>query len=539
MSSAERDLGPLEELLEDRLGLSRASLHLGADLEAVLRERMRARGCSDLGDYRRALDRPEVAREELHVLAGQLTVGETYFFREWPQIEACVEVALPERFAARPDGEPITVLSAGCASGEEAYTLAIALHTAYPGLLPHRIKVVGVDVNPGAVQKAQRARYSEWTLRAVPDDMRQRFFARAGADVALRQEIGKLVEFQVRNLLDDDPAFWRPGAFDAIFCRNVLMYFAPQKMAEVLDRFHGALAPRGFLFLASSESLRAASAAFEAAHSHGIFYYRRGSARAHPARGDAPRASRWVARIHEASARVAEVAQRVSPPPRGDAPASPTARRALPSPRPPSTRPPSTRPPSTRPPSTRPPSTRPPSTRPPALAELAAIDRALELIGGERFTDAMAALSALPQRAAPSARVELLRAVILCQQGDLARAERACQRALDAGDAGDSGAAHYVLGLCQEQAGDAAGAAQHYKAAASRDPSFAMPHLRLGLLAKRAGDLATTRDELGRAAALLVSERQERLVLFGGGFPRSALIGLCQAELTARGGRAG
>ncbi|WP_437580870.1 CheR family methyltransferase [Sorangium sp. So ce887] len=506
------DLGPLEELLEQRLGLSRGSLHLGADLEAVLRERMRARGCSDLGDYRRALDRPEFAREELHVLAGQLTVGETYFFREWQQIEACVEIALPERFAARPDGEPITVLSAGCASGEEVYTLAIALHTAYPGLLPHRIKVVGVDVNPGAIQKAQRARYSEWALRAVPDDMRKRFFVRAGEEVALRKEIARLVAFEVRNLLDDDPAFWRPGAFDAIFCRNVLMYFAPQKMAEVLGRFAGALAPRGFLFLASSESLRAANAAFEAAHSHGIFYYRRSAAPRHPAPGDAPRASRWVASIHEASARVAEVARRVSPPPRRAAPAVPPAPRSS------------------------------PSTRPPAAAELAAIDRALTLIGGERFTDAMAALAALPQRAASSARVELLRAVILCQQGDLAPAERACQRALDAGDAGDasdSGAAHYVLGLCQEQAGDAAGAAQHYRAAASRDPGFAMPHLRLGLLAKRAGDLATTRDELGRAAALLASERQERLVLFGGGFPRSTLIGLCQAELEARGGRAG
>ncbi|WP_437819993.1 CheR family methyltransferase [Sorangium sp. So ce1078] len=509
MSAVQRDLGPLEELLEERLGLSRASLHLGADLEAVLRGRMRARGCADLVDYRRALDRPEVAREELHALAGQLTVGETYFFREWQQVEACVEIALPERFAARPDGEPITVLSAGCASGEEAYTLAIALHTAYPGLLPHRIKVVGVDVNPGAIQKAKRARYSEWTLRALPDDMRKRFFASAGEDVALRKEIAGLVAFEVKNLLDDDPAFWRPGAFDAIFCRNVLMYFAPHKTAEVLGRFAAALAPRGFLFLASSESLRAANAAFEAAHSHGIFYYRRSGAPQRRAPGGAPRASRWVASIHEASARVAEVAQRVSPHPRRDAPVAPPAPRAS------------------------------PSTRPPAPAELAAIDRALELIGGERFTDAMAALAALPQRAASSARVELLRAVILCQQGDLAHAERACQRALDAGEAGDSGAAHYVLGLCQEQAGDAAGAAQHYRAAASRDPSFAMPHLRLGLLAKRAGDLATTRDELGRAAALLVSERQERLVLFSGGFPRSTLIGLCQAELGARGGRAG
>ncbi|XYI02825.1 CheR family methyltransferase [Sorangium sp. So ce1128] len=509
MSAAPHDLGPLEEFLEERLGLSRASLHLGADLEAVLRERVRARGCDDLIDYRRALDQPEIAREELHVLAGQLTVGETYFFREWQQIEACADIAVPERFAARPDGEPITVLSAGCASGEEAYTLAIALHTAYPGLLPGRIKVVGVDVNPGAIQRARQARYSEWTLRAVPDDMRKRFFVRAGSDVALRKDIARLVDFEVKNLLDDDPAFWRPGAFDAIFCRNVLMYLAPQRVTELLDRFAGALAPRGFLFLASSESLRAASAAFEVAHTHGIFYYRRSDAPHRRPPGDAARASAWVASIHESSARVAEVAQRVSPTPRRRAPAPPRGAAEA---------------------------RDRPSTRPPPPAELAAIDRALQLIGGERFADAMAALTGLPRRTASSARVDLLRAVILCQQGDLAGAARASQSALDAGD---SGAAHYVLGLCQEQAGDVAGAALHYKAAASRDPTFAMPHLRLGLLAKRAGDITTTRDELGRAAALLVSEQQERLVLFGGGFPRSTLIGLCQAELQARGGRAG
>ncbi|HTN92473.1 MAG TPA: CheR family methyltransferase, partial [Sorangium sp.] len=215
MSTAPHDLGPLEEFLEERLGLSRASLHLGADLDAVLRERVRARGCDDLRDYRRALDRPEIAREELDVLAGQLTVGETYFFREWQQIEACAEIALPERLAARPDGERVTVLSAGCATGEEAYTLAIALHTAYPGLLPGRIRVVGVDVNPGAIHRARQARYSEWTLRAVPDDMRKRFFVRAGSDVALRKDIARLVDFEVKNLLDDDPAFWKPGAFDA------------------------------------------------------------------------------------------------------------------------------------------------------------------------------------------------------------------------------------------------------------------------------------------------------------------------------------
>ncbi|WP_437737636.1 CheR family methyltransferase [Sorangium sp. So ce1335] len=516
MSPTPDDLGPVEAFLEERLGLSRASLHLGADLEAVLRERARARGFADLGGYRRALDDRELARDELQVLAGRLTVGETYFFREWQQFEACAEIAVPERLTARPDGAPVTVLSAGCASGEEAYTLAIALQAAHPGLLPRRIRIVGVDVNPGAVEKARRARYSEWTLRAVPNDIRSRFFVRAGGGVALRKEIAGLVEFQVRNLLEDDPAFWRPGAFDAIFCRNVLMYFAPHKMAEVLDRFASALAPRGFLFLSSSESLRAASGSFDVAHTHGIFYYRRSGAPPRRPPADAARAGAWFASIHASSARVAEVVQRASPPPQRDGPApqrgAPPRQRDAGAAR------------------------ERPSTRPLAAAELAAIDRALQLIGAERFADAMAALAALPERTASSARVELLRAVIHCQEGDLAGAARACQRALDAGD---SGAAHYVLGLCQEQAGDAARAAQHYRAAATSDPSFAMPHLRLGLLAKRAGDLATARDELGRAAALLVSEQQERLVLFGGGFPRSTLIGLCNAELEARGGRPG
>ncbi|AUX42714.1 chemotaxis protein CheR [Sorangium cellulosum] len=505
--AAPLDLGPVEEFLEERLGLSRASLHLGADLEAVLRERVRARGCADLDAYRRELDRPEFARQELHVLAGQLTVGETYFFREWSQIEACIDVAMPERFAARPDGDPITVLSAGCASGEEAYSLAIALQGAYPGLVPNRIRVVGVDVNPLGIQRALRGRYSEWTLRAVPDDVRKRCFVRAGEDVGLRREIAGLVDFKVKNLLEDDPAFWRPGAFDVIFCRNVLMYLAPQKMVELLERFAGALAPRGFLFLASSESLRATSAAFDVAHTHGVFYYRRSAVPTAPARrvpGDAARPRAWVSSIHEASARVAEVAQRVSPSPRPGATRAPgEARKAG-------------------------------AGRPLGPAELAAIERALLLIGGERFADAMTALAALPPEAASDARVELLRAVILCQQGDLSRAERACRNALDAGD---DGAAHYVLGLCQEQAGDTAGAAQHYKAAARRDPSFAMPHLRLGMLARRAGDMKTTRDELARASELLVAEQHERLVLFGGGFPRATLIGLCQAELRTQGGR--
>jgi chemotaxis protein methyltransferase CheR len=127
--------------------------------------------------------------------------------------------------------------------------------------------------------------------------------------------------------------------------------------------------------------------------------------------------------------------------------------------------------------------------------------------------------------------VLLLRAVLLASSGDPAGAERACARILDQDEL--SAEAHYVKALCREHAGDVAGAADHDRYALYLDPSFAMPHLHLGLLAKRRGDLDTSCRELARAAALLAAEDASRILLLGGGFGREALLHLCDAELRA------
>ncbi|MEI9986940.1 MAG: hypothetical protein WDN69_29530 [Aliidongia sp.] len=114
-------------------------------------------------------------------------------------------------------------------------------------------------------------------------------------------------------------------------------------------------------------------------------------------------------------------------------------------------------------------------------------------------------------------------------------AQRACER-LFVRDELNAGA-HYILALCLENLGDRAGAAEHDRVAVYLDPGFAMPRLHLGLLSRRAGDLATGRRELAQALILLAREDASRLLLFGGGFHRDALIALCSSALSDCGGR--
>ena len=129
----------------------------------------------------------------------------------------------------------------------------------------------------------------------------------------------------------------------------------------------------------------------------------------------------------------------------------------------------------------------------------------------------------------------LLRAVLLSHSGQLDAAEKVCAELLAQDDL-DAGA-HYLLALCREGAGDRQGARDHDQAATYLDPGFAMPRLHLGLLARRAGDREGARRDLASALALLEQEDAARLLLFGGGFRREALIALCRAELVSAGGK--
>ncbi|MCW3846577.1 methyltransferase domain-containing protein [Sphingomonas sp. LB-2] len=461
----------------------------------VLGRRVHANG-RDAGAYLAALEGPEGPRDELRTLAQELTVTETSFFRNADQIRALNEVALPDRMAARADTRQLSLLSAGCASGEEAYTLAACTRD-MPGIRDWSVAIRAVDINTAMLRKAAAARYSEWSLRSTTPALIRSLFHLEGRDHVLDESVRRMVKFEERNLTVEDEGFWSPGRFDIIFCRNVIMYFTPEIARSVLARIARSLAPGGYLFLGHAESLRGMSTAFHLRHTHDTFYYQRRDgadaeqdsvppplpAAAIPAPIDPDES--WVDTIRNASQRIRALTDASKPGrKRAAVPATPAAD----------------------------------------------VRTALDLLGREHYAEAQKILDALPPERARDPEVLLLSAVLQTHGGKLIAAEAVCEELLrlDEMNAG----AHYLMALCRESAGDFARAADHDQIAAYLDPSFAMPRLHLGLLARRAGDREGAARELRQALLLLQREDSARLLVFGGGFGRDALMTLCRAELT-------
>jgi chemotaxis protein methyltransferase CheR len=474
-------------------------------LSEVLERRLLARG-EATSRYLARLERDTATQTELREIAQELTVGETYFFRHSDQFRAFSEIALPARIEARASQRQLRLLSAGCSSGEEAYTMSILARERLADTRPaFELTIRGVDINPRAIERARAASYSSWALRETPEAIQKQYFSLVGRDYVLSKTIRDSVVFEELNLVADDS--WVPESHDVIFCRNVLMYLTPEHLQRVVKRFARALAPGGYLFLGHAENLRGLSLAFELRHTHSTFYYQKRSAfgQVFDSRAvveapelDAPPpraalapgwASTWLETVQRSSDRIRALTVE-----------NPDSKEQT-------------------------------AIWPPASSRLD-IGRALELLAQERFTEA---LNALPS-AHSSQDVDevLLRAALLTHCGRLEQAELACAEllAIDGLNAG----AHYLRALCRERSADSRAAIEYCRIAADLDPTFAMPHLHWGLIARRSGDRATALRELTQAVLLLQREDAPRLLLFGGGFGREGLIGLCQSELNWLGG---
>jgi chemotaxis protein methyltransferase CheR len=177
------------------------------------------------------------------------------------------------------------------------------------------------------------------------------------------------------------------------------------------------------------------------------------------------------------------------------------------------------------------------SREPAAIARKPAWDLALllELLGRERFDEALALVHALPPESAWDPEVLLLRAVLLTHSAQFELAETVCAALLRLDELNCG--AHYLLALCREGAGDRKGAIEQDQIAVYLDPSFAMARLHLGLLARRAGEHSAACREFTQTLLLLQREDVSRLLLFGGGFGRAALMSLCRTEIVAYGGQ--
>lgn len=255
-------------LVAQRLGLHFEDAKLDF-LAEVLRKRMEDTGCSRFSVYERRISSTAGERDEVCALAEQLTVGETYFFRYAEHFEALGEVVLPSRIQSRRAERKLRILSVGCASGEELYSVAILIREQFPELDSWDVDVLGFDINPAMIEKARRARYSSWSLRETPDNLRVKYFRTEGRELQLNGNVRSAVRFEERNLVGEDSMFWQREAFDVIFCRNVTMYFTPEVTRTVIARIARSLAIGGFLFLGHAETLRAVSHEFHLRHTHG------------------------------------------------------------------------------------------------------------------------------------------------------------------------------------------------------------------------------------------------------------------------------
>jgi chemotaxis protein methyltransferase CheR len=491
-----RDLQLFQSAIERRLGL-RFDENRVTHLAEVLARRVSARRLST-GAYLAALLTELEASDELAALARELTVGETYFFRHTDQFTALCEVALPERLSARAATRQLRLLSAGCASGEEAYTLAILLREREiaPGF---QTFVQAIDLNPDALAKAELGLYSAWSLRETPETVRRRWFTSDGRDFRLKPEILQAVSFAQHNLVLDAPELLAPASFDIIFCRNVLMYFSTEQAVSIVERLTRALTPGGFLFLGHAETLRGLSNDFHLRHTHNTFYYQRRDVlrprdedvpRAQPPERPAPAEAAsndgwvkpWLDGVERSTERIAALSRAA-----GQAPGTPLA-----SPR-------------------------------------GTLQEPIELLQNERFSDALALMQRLSAPEATDPAALLLKATLFTHQGQLADAEKTCHELLRQDDL--NAGAHYLLALCCERRGSAQLAVEHDRTAVYLDAAFAMPHLHLGLMARRRQDPDAARRELNTALSLLESEDASRLLLFGGGFSRGALLALCRSEL--------
>jgi len=235
----------IEALLRKQIGLDAASI--GSSLiERTIRLRMKQHGLKHIEAYRDLL---ATSAAELHELIEAVVVTETWFFRDREPFNAFVELVRHEWLPRHPVG-PFRVLSVPCASGEEPYSLAMALLDA--GVPDTRFAIDAVDISANALARAEKAVYGKNSFRGRDLAFRSRYFHHTKEGYVLNSSVRATVNFRRENILDD--GFLQGAApYDFILCRNLLIYFDRATQVMALEKLHRLLAPEGVLFVGPAE----------------------------------------------------------------------------------------------------------------------------------------------------------------------------------------------------------------------------------------------------------------------------------------------
>ena len=234
-------------------------------LEGRLAKRLQILGLAQFEDYLHLLRYGAQRQSEFEFLCNTITINETSFFRNEPQIQAFQQKLAAEVIELKKGfgGRTLRIWSAACSSGEEPYTLAMLylehLKPRYPDV---RVEIVGTDINTAVLEAGRKAEYSAYTIRSMPQYYIDKYFDLQNGLYRLHDDVKELVRFEYHNLADRQ-LMRRMNHFDFIFCANVLIYFDLKAKIRIVGDLYDCLNRGGYLFIGYSEMLHRISTAFK------------------------------------------------------------------------------------------------------------------------------------------------------------------------------------------------------------------------------------------------------------------------------------
>jgi chemotaxis protein methyltransferase CheR len=244
-----------------------------------IQTRMTAMGIDNIPEYINLLNSEAGFGDEFHHLTELCTINETYFFRDFPQLQAFAECCLVDVCKRKNEtgDQKLRIWSAACSSGEEPYTLAIIFLEMLDNYRYWDIEIIASDIDRQVLEKAQKGEYKSRSVKDVPPEYFKKYFTPKTEDPSvyvISNEVKNFVTFENVNL-SNRAEIRHHLDFDFIFCRNLLIYFDDVSRKNLVDQFYIALNPGGYIFLGSSESVSRMSTAFNLKKVNGFLVYQK------------------------------------------------------------------------------------------------------------------------------------------------------------------------------------------------------------------------------------------------------------------------
>jgi len=466
------------------------------DLERGMRSISRAFEFDDMESCVQWLVSSPVTQSRIEILASHLTVGETYFFRERPSFDLLEARVLPELIDRRRNTERrLRVWSAGCCTGEEAYSIAILLKRMLPDLEDWQITVLATDINPQFLKKAEDGIYGEWSFRGVPAEIKEKYFEkRHNGRFEILPEIKRMVTFSYVNLMEDTyPSLLsNTNAMDIIFCRNVLMYFGSERAKEVVRKLRLSLLDGGWLIVSPCEVSQVLFEQFTTVNFPGTILYKKDNHISETL------AFGFEAQTHSTVEPMPSLSSSVTPKPvipKVEPPEEPIALDF----------------------------TEPKETAP----DESAYGKSLLLYEQGLYEDAAQLLSTFRAQHPSDGKSASLLARVYANQGKLAEASRCSEQAVAADRLNPS--YHILYATILQEQGSISEAAQALQRALYLEPNLVLAHFALGNIARRQEKVREAGRHFDNARALLSAYSREQVLPEFDGMTAGRLMEIIQS----------